>query len=68
MCCLSRDTESVSALQGRHARLPQGLRKVRRAGTQGNLAAAFEPHPERFVRGTPRPLVVPEAARFNPNS
>jgi putative transposase len=32
------------------------------------LSAALEPHPERFVRGTPRPPVVPEAARFNPNS
>ena len=65
MCRLSRDTESVSALQGRHARLHQGLRKFRRAGTQGNLAAAFEPHPERFVRGTPRPPVLPEAAWIN---
>jgi hypothetical protein len=27
--------------------------------------AAFEAHPERFVRGTPRPPVVPEAAWIN---
>jgi putative transposase len=29
------------------------------------LSAAFEAHPERFVRGTPRPPVVPEAAWIN---
>ena len=34
------------------------LRKV-------TLSAAFEGHPERFVRGTPRPPVVPEATWIN---
>ena len=29
------------------------------------FSAAFEAHPERFVRGTPRPPVVPEAAWMN---
>jgi integrase len=29
------------------------------------LAAAFKIHPERFVRGIPRPPVVPEAAWIN---
>jgi hypothetical protein len=29
------------------------------------LSAAFQRHPERFVRGTPRPPVVPEAAWIN---
>jgi putative transposase len=29
------------------------------------LSAAFEAHPERFVRETPRPPMVPEAARIN---
>jgi len=29
------------------------------------LSAAFERHPERFVQGTPRPPVVPEAAWIN---
>jgi putative transposase len=29
------------------------------------LSAAFEARPERFVRRTPRPPVVPEAARIN---
>jgi hypothetical protein len=28
-------------------------------------SAAFEAHPKRFVRGTPRPPVVPEAAWIN---
>jgi hypothetical protein len=29
------------------------------------LSVAFEAHPERFIRGTPRPPVVPEAAWIN---
>ena len=32
---------------------------------QVTLSAAFQAHPERFVRETPRPPVVPEAAWIN---
>ncbi len=32
---------------------------------KATLSAAFQAHPERLVRGTPRPPVVPEAAWIN---
>jgi putative transposase len=30
------------------------------------LTAAFQQHPERFVRKPPRPAPLPEAVRINP--
>jgi putative transposase len=36
------------------------------AARQGVLLAAYEAHPERFVRGTPKPLALPTAVWINP--
>jgi putative transposase len=39
----------------------EGLQQVR----AGALLAAYEAHPERFVKGTPRPWPLPTAAWIN---
>lgn len=36
------------------------------AARQEVLAAAYEVHPERFVRGTPKPPALPTAVWINP--
>jgi putative transposase len=38
------------------------------AARQEVLAAAYQAHPERFVRGTPKPPVLPTAVWINPPS
>jgi len=43
-----------------------GLASRITAARQDTLAAAFARHPERFVRKSPRPPVLPEAAWINP--
>ena len=44
-----------------HGRAPQVV-----AARQAVLTAAFVAHPERFVRGAPRPAAVPAAVWINP--
>ena len=43
-----------------------GLAPQITAARQGTLLAAYERHPERFVRKVPQPPIVPEAAWINP--
>jgi putative transposase len=48
------------------ATVHHGQAPVVRAARQATLTAAYQAHPERFVRGAPRPPALPPAVWINP--